>query len=56
MIALDIFKDFNPTKLSFNEIWDFQIKKKKLYGNLMSSNCYHVGNLNGLNKVKYSLT
>ena len=56
MITLDIFRDFNSTIFSFNEVWDFQIKKEKLYGNLMSSNCYHVGNLNGLNEVKYSLT
>ena len=56
MIALDIFKDFNPTKLSFNEIWDFQIKKKKLYGNLMSSNLYHIGNIKGLNNAINSPT
>ena len=56
MITLDIFKDFNSTIFSFNEVWDFQIKKEKLYGNLMSSKCYHVGNIKGLNEVKYSLT
>jgi MurNAc alpha-1-phosphate uridylyltransferase len=56
MIALDIIKDYNSTVFSFNEVWDCQIKKRKLYGNLMSSNCYHVGNLTGLNYVKNSTT
>ena len=52
MIALNIFKDINLIRFSFNKVWDFQIKKKKLYGNLMSSNLYHVGNIEGLNNAK----
>jgi len=56
MIALDIIKDFNSTKFSFNDVWDIQIKKKKLFGNLMSSNWYHIGNIKGLNDAKNSLT
>ena len=56
MITLDIFRDFNSTIFSFNEVWDFQIKKEKLYGNLMSSNLYHVGNIKGLNNARNSPT
>ena len=56
IIALDIIKDINSTKFSFNEVWDIQIKKKKLFGNLMSSNWYHVGNIKGLNDINNSLT
>ena len=56
MIALNIFKDINLIRFSFNKVWDFQIKKKKLYGNLMSSNLYHVGNIKGLNNARNSPT
>ena len=56
MIALDIFKDFNSLKFSFNKVWDAQIKKRKLYGNLMSSNLYHIGNIKALNNANNSLT
>ena len=51
-----IIKIINLTKFSFNKVWDFQIKKKKLYGNIMSSNWYHVGNKKGFKEAKNSLT
>ena len=51
MINLDIFNNINFKKFSFNNIWDFQINKNALYGKLMSSNWYHVGDLKGLNKT-----
>ena len=56
VLKLDIFNDYNLTKFSFNEVWDLQIKKKKLYGNLMSSNLYHIGNIEGLDDARNSLT
>ena len=48
MISLNILNNFFLSKFSFNDVWDFQIKKNTLYGNLMSSNLYHVGDKNGL--------
>ena len=49
MIVLDILNNINLNKFSFNEVWDFQISNDSLYGELMSSNWYHVGDLEGLN-------
>ena len=51
IIDLDVFKHFNFKKFSFNKIWDFQINKNSLYGKLMSSNWYHVGDLKGLQEI-----
>ena len=44
-----IFLDnFNKKKFSFNEVWDFLIDNKKLCGQIMQSNWYHVGDIQGL--------
>ena len=51
MINLDILKNFASNKISFNEIWDFQIKKNNLTGCLMLSDWYHVGDENGLEEA-----
>ena len=56
MIALDIFNHFSLKKFSCNEVWDFQIKNKALYGNLMKSKLYHIGDLKGLNQLINSIT
>ena len=48
MISLNILNNFFLSKFSFNDVWDFQIKKNALYGKLMLSNLYHVGDENGL--------
>ena len=48
MISSNIFNDFISNKFSFNDVWDLQIKKNALYGNLMKSSWYHVGDLKGL--------
>ena len=48
MISSNIFNDFISNKFSFNDVWDLQIKKNALYGNLMKSSWYHVGELKGL--------
>jgi len=48
MISLNILNNFILNKFSFNDVWDFQIKKNALYGKLMLSNLYHVGDENGL--------
>ena len=56
MISLNILNNFILRKFSFNDVWDFQIKKNALYGNLMLSNLYHVGDENGLKAAIYSNT
>ena len=43
---------FSKSKFSFNEVWDLLIKEKKLYGNVMKTNWYHVGDIQGLNIAK----
>ena len=48
MISLNILNNFILSKFSFNDVWDFQIRKNALYGKLMLSNLYHVGDENGL--------
>ena len=48
MISLNILNNFISSKFSFNDVWDIQIKKNSLYGNLMLSDFYHVGDKNGL--------
>jgi len=48
MISLNILNNFILSKFSFNDVWDFQIKKNALYGKLMLSNLYHIGDENGL--------
>jgi len=56
MISLNILNNFISTKFSFNDVWDIQIKKNSLYGNLMLSNLYHVGDKNGLKEAINSNT
>ena len=52
MISLGIFNNFCKKNFSFNDIWDDLITKKKLRGQIMKSNWYHVGDIQGLNIVK----
>ena len=56
MISLNILNNFTMRKFSFNDVWDFQIKKNSLYGNLMFSNLYHIGDKSGLKAAIISNT
>jgi len=56
IISLNIFQDFSLNKFSFNAVWDNQIKKNSLYGNMMSSHWYHVGEIKGLKEAINSNT
>jgi len=49
MINLEIFGDIKENKFSLNTVWDSLIKKNLLIGQLMSSNWFHVGDMQGLN-------
>lgn len=48
-------KFFTVKKFSFNDIWNSCINTKTLYGNIMTSSWYHVGDPEGLNTAKKSL-
>ena len=46
IIRKSILKHFTEKKFSFNEIWDFLIKEKKLTGVSIDTNWLHLGNIN----------
>tara|TARA_Y100001970_G_C14180407_1_gene829517 strand:- start:908 stop:1609 length:702 start_codon:yes stop_codon:yes gene_type:complete len=49
---LNLFTEYNQKKFSFNIVWDSLIRKKLLYGELMQSKWYHVGDIHGLTLAK----
>ena len=55
MLNLEILNRFEDKKFSFNKVWDFLIKNDSLHANIMYSNLYHVGDLNGLKTANNSL-
>lgn len=52
MFNLNIFKKISKNKFSFNEVWDNLIINNKLFGQIMNSNWYHVGDIHGLTIAK----
>ena len=52
MLSIDILNEFPNQKFSFNVVWDSLIYQQKLCGQIMQSNWYHVGDIQGLNLVK----
>ena len=52
MINLEVFADIEENKFSLNTVWDSLIQKNLLMGQLMSSNWFHVEDMQGLNIVK----
>ena len=55
-ISLDILKEYKQEKFSFNIVWDELIDKKLIFGDVMKSDWYHVGDKNGLNEAENSMT
>ena len=51
IIRKSILKHFTEKKFSFNEIWDFLIKEKKLTGVSIDTNWLHLGNINSFDFV-----
>tara|TARA_B100001540_G_C15751304_1_gene617150 strand:- start:240 stop:944 length:705 start_codon:yes stop_codon:yes gene_type:complete len=56
IINLNILNDYSEKKISFNIVWDNLISKKDLYGEILKSKLYHVGDEKGLKKVLNSIT
>jgi len=52
MLHTDHLKNFTNKKFSFNDVWDYLINKESLFGNIMDSDWYHVGDISGLNIAK----
>ena len=52
ILNVNSIKDFSDKKFSINLIWDILINKGELYGELMKSKWYHVGDPKGLSIVK----
>ena len=48
ILDLEILDKFKEKNFSFNKVWDYLIENKSLYGSVMKSNWYHVGDLKGL--------
>ena len=52
IISLDILKESQKGNFSFNIIWDKLMAKKLIFGNVMKSDWYHIGNINGLKETE----
>ena len=52
MIKSNIFSKFSKNIFSLNDVWDYLIKDKILCGQVMKSDLYHVGDIQGLTKAK----
>ena len=48
ILHVNHLKNFSNKKFSFNDVWDRLIDKKSLFGHVMGSNWYHVGDIQGL--------
>ena len=56
MLCLNVLKNYSFKKFSFNLIWDDLILQKSLYGDVMNSHWYHIGDIKGLKEAKNSIT
>ena len=56
IISLDILNQFKDKKFSFNIVWDRLIDKKNISGDVMKSDWFHIGDINGLRKAKNFMT
>ena len=52
IISLDILKEHKQDRFSFNIVWDKLINKQHIFGDVMKSDWYHIGDINGLNEAK----
>ena len=56
IISLDILKEYHQKRFSLNIVWDKLIHQKLIFGDVMQSHWYHVGNIKGLNEAKNLIT
>jgi NDP-sugar pyrophosphorylase family protein len=48
ILSLDLLSSYKQQKFSFNLLWDDQIKKKLIFGDIMNSHWYHLGDMKSL--------
>ena len=56
IISLDILNDIQKEKFSFNIVWDKLIDKQLIFGDIMKSEWYHIGDINGLKEAENFMT
>ena len=56
IISLNLLKEFRQKYFSFNVIWDKLIHNQNIYGDIMKSDWYHIGEIKGLKEVKYFIS
>ena len=56
IISLDILKEYKQDKFSFNIVWDELIGKQHIFGDIMKSDWYHIGDRNGLYEAENLMT
>ena len=52
IISLDILNQFKNEKFSFNIVWDKLIDKQNIFGDIMKSDWFHIGDINGLREAE----
>ena len=56
IISLDILNQFKDKKFSFNIVWDRLIDKQNIFGDVMKSDWFHIGDINGLRESEKFIT
>ena len=56
IISLDILNQFKKEKFSFNIVWDKLINKQLIFADVMKSDWYHIGDMNGLKEAENLMT
>ena len=56
IISLDILNQCQKEKFSFNIVWDELIDKQLIFGDVMKSDWYHIGDIKGLKEARNYIT
>ena len=56
IISLDILNQCQKEKFSFNIVWDKLIDKQNICGDVMKSDWFHIGDINGLRESEKFIT
>ena len=56
IISLDILNQCQKEKFSFNIVWDELIDKQLIFGDVMKSDWYHIGDIKGLKEAENLMT
>lgn len=56
IISLDVLAKYKKESFSFNLVWDQLINNQLVFGEVMKSDWYHIGNIKGLKEVENLIT